>query len=151
MDAECQFARCSRLIQCALPLKHRKMLRMVFCNCAGTERRRAPPPVQRRRQPLRSCGAMGSHRLNGQQALYSALEALADASPRCYLKRTDGSLTLLQQLYDQCAAAGLVPAEAVDAIAQLHSLFDVMLEYGMGSAICDYIAEACSWLHLPLL
>lgn len=78
-----------------------------------------------------------------------ALEALAAEPPRNYLERPRGGTSVLQHLYELAASAGLLPEEAVDDVARLHGLFDVALSYGMGSLVCDYIAEVCGGVQVP--
>lgn len=78
--------------------------------------------------------------------LNDVLAELANTSPKTYLQRSPSGFSHLQDLYQQCIEADLVPAAAVasDDIARLHSLFDVALDHGMGSLVLDYVNEVCA-------
>lgn len=71
-----------------------------------------------------------------------ALDALADTSPREYLRRSGGR-SLLHILYAQCESAGLIAGQGdADDVARLHALFSVATAHGMNLAV-DYITEVC--------
>lgn len=75
----------------------------------------------------------------------SALQRLAAVAPRDLVRVTQSGRRLFHELLLQCRAAGLTagPSSEHD-VAHLHALFDVALQYGLGSLIYDYVVEVCS-------
>ncbi|EIE19378.1 hypothetical protein COCSUDRAFT_44718 [Coccomyxa subellipsoidea C-169] len=75
----------------------------------------------------------------------SALQKLAAVAPRDLVRVTQSGRRLFHDLLLQCRAAGLTAAPNSDNdVAHLHALFDVALQYGLGSLVYDYVVEVCS-------
>ena len=75
----------------------------------------------------------------------SALQKLAAVAPRDLVRVTQSRRRSFHDLLLQCRAAGLTAAPSSDNdVAHLHALFDVALQYGLGSLVYDYVVEVCS-------
>lgn len=76
-------------------------------------------------------------------AAEDALRALAETSPRDYLRREAGR-PILDLLYARCLDAGLVDRPADDSVRRLYAILTVATRSGMGALVLDYIAEVRS-------
>ncbi|BDA43683.1 E3 ubiquitin-protein ligase HOS1 [Coccomyxa sp. Obi] len=75
----------------------------------------------------------------------SALQRLAAVAPRDLVRVTQSGRRLFHELLLQCRAAGLTAGpNSEHDVAHLHALFDVALQYGLGSLVYDYVVEVCS-------
>lgn len=76
-------------------------------------------------------------------AAEDALRALAETSPREYLRREAGR-PILDLLYARCLDAGLVERPVDDGVGRLHAIFALATRAGMGALVLDYVAEVRS-------
>ena len=75
----------------------------------------------------------------------AALCKLAQVSSRDLTRPGASGNRILHELLIQCRAAGLTAASlSDDDVANLHSIFDVALQYGLALAVYDYVVEVCS-------
>lgn len=75
----------------------------------------------------------------------AALQRLAAVAPRDLVRLTQSGRRLFHELLLQCRAAGLTAGpNSEHDVAHLHALFDVALQYGLGSLVYDYVVEVCS-------
>ena len=75
----------------------------------------------------------------------SALQRLAAVAPRDLVRVTQSGRRLFHELLLQCRAAGLTAGpNSEHDVAHLHALFDIALQYGLGSLVYDYVVEVCS-------
>jgi hypothetical protein len=80
----------------------------------------------------------------------SALQSLAQTSPTLYLNESNNSgISVLATLHDQCGSAGMLSTSSADDDAErLYGVFNVALEYGLGSLVLEYVAQVNHELYL---